>query len=121
MQHYDQHGKKYDFCFPDQTRSPKECPYSFDAYFIWKTAAHKGANVNYSDRMYQADYDKATKAFSAVQKGNRAQSLTMREARAVIDIYYDGKYDCVAYGLSCNQSTGYEIGIFWLREKKVQS
>lgn len=125
MQWVNEYGERqYDWCWPGGTRTRESHPYSFDAHFIWKD--WKGPNdkeacdVVYSDRMWQWDREKADKAFALVQRGQRIGDLRKDACSKIIESYYDGKYECAAYALCCNQSTGYEIGIFWLREKRKQ-
>lgn len=103
----------YDWVDPTQTRTPENYPYSFDAHYIWRENL-KGASGVYSDRMWEWDREKAKMAFDGV--GQRA-IRDKQKTKKVIEKYYDGKYECVGYALCCNVSNGYEIGIFYLKEK----
>lgn len=105
-------GNHYDWVDPSRTRSPEEYPYSFDAHYIWRDDL-TGATPIYSDRMWEWDWEKAKAAFKNNQRGRRVK----HECKEIIERYYDGKYECVGYALCCNVSNGYEIGIFYVREK----
>ncbi|WP_420415307.1 hypothetical protein [Roseibium sp.] len=106
---------EYDWVSGGHGRTPEEYPYSFDAHFIWKSAGVDEDSAIYSDRMWQWDRKKAKIAF---QDRQAARRLGRKEAEAIIDRYYDGKYECVGYAYGCNQSNGYPYGIFFIREKQ---
>jgi hypothetical protein len=109
-----ENAARYDWVDTNNTRTPEDYPYSFDAHFKWRDSL-KDATVVYSDRMWQWDYDLAKWAFNGLgQRGN----YTKQQCKDIIDAYYQGKYKCVGYALCCNQSSGYEIGIFYIKEIK---
>lgn len=104
---------RYDWVDPDRTRTPEEYPYNFDAHFKWREDL-EGADVVYSDRMWQSDWDLAKWAFNGLgQRGN----YTRQQCKDIVDAYYQGRYECVGYALACNQSSGYEIGMFYIKAK----
>jgi len=104
---------RYDFYDPNATRGPDSHPYNFDTYYTWRPQV-KYNNTIYSDRMREWDWDKAKAAFAGMPG---PQSMTPDQAKTVIDRYYDGKAECVGYAVSCNQSSGYPLGVFFVRDK----
>lgn len=112
-------GEEYDWCFNDsENRSPREYPYSYSGHYLWrefdKHNVPKGIESVHSDRMMGWDYDKYKKAF---HKAGFADNIKKEKAKEIIEIYYDGKYECVGYAIECNLSNGYPYGIFYIKEK----
>lgn len=106
----------YDFVNPRNNRGPDKYPYSFDTYFTWRPDPDKaeGAGAIYSDRMREWDWEKAKMAF---KDSGSTESMKPNQAKRVIELYYDGKYECVGYAVACNQSSGYPIGVFYIKER----
>ena len=101
--------KYYDFVNPRATRTPDDYPYSFDAYYLWKTKELDKAYPVYTDRMRQQDPEKASKAFKGLgQFGN----YTEKQCKQIVKDFFGNNAKCVGYALSCNVSSGYPIGIF---------
>lgn len=104
-------GERYDWVDRNHTRTPEKYPYSFDAHYLWRDDLSESTSV-YSDRMWQWDHEAAKYAFSNNQRGRRSRE----ECKDIIKKYYKGVYECVGYALCCNQSNGYEIGIFFIKK-----
>lgn len=109
---------QYDWVSAHGNRTPREFPYSFDPYYIWrdfdKTDIPDGVDSIYMDRMRNWDPDAYSKAIKAVDGMNR---MSKQFADTFIDTFYNGRYKCVGHALACNVSTGYEIPIFFIKGK----
>lgn len=106
----------YDWVDPSDTRTREEYPYSFSDHYIWREEAKmKGSSTVHVDRMFQQDYEKAKLAFGNLgQRGN----YTKAQCKDIIRKYFGEDMECVGFSLSCNISTGYEIGTFYIKTKK---
>lgn len=110
----------YDWCQPYGKRTREEYRYSYDDHYVWrefdKHDIPKCVDVIYSDRMREWDagsYELARKE----SKAGWMEDLTKEQAKRFIEIFYAGAYECVGFARSCNHSTGYGIGIFFIKEK----
>lgn len=106
---------RYDFYDADATRGPDTHPYNFDTYYTWRPKGTTYNNVIYGDRMREWDWEKAKAAFAGLPG---PQEMTPEDAKLAISRYYDGKAECVGYAVSCNQSSGYPIGVFFVKNVK---
>ncbi|GHB33689.1 hypothetical protein GCM10007094_23110 [Pseudovibrio japonicus] len=109
----------YDWVEPGQTRTPEEYPYNFDAHFKWrefdKLAHDEPRQVFYSDRMLSWDYEKYMESFGS---HGWLTSLTKEQCKKAVETYFGASQECVGFALCCNQSTGYPIGIFFVKPKQ---
>jgi hypothetical protein len=102
---------------PNQTNSKQEFPYSYSEFFIsgsHETIRQPGVTAAYSDRLWQWDYDKATKLW-AEHVGRNWQYAALSELSAFISAYEGKKLVAVALAEGCNPSTGYPYWILWYR------
>lgn len=111
----------YDWC-GDGQRTPEKYPYAFSTHFLWRDGEKgafgvAGSEAVYTDRMAGWDRQKAREALKDFDFFGTVPPHPQRTAcqRAVDHFFGPGKYTCVGYGLSCNQSNGYPIGVFFLR------
>lgn len=105
---------KYDWVNENETRSPEVYPYSFSSHYIWKLDETDGCDVIWADRLFDQDYEKATKAFGEYR--STSNYISPIAANHILKEFYGKKVDVVAYGLSCNVSNGYPIGMFFVRK-----
>lgn len=114
----------YDWCFGETGRTPEQHPHSYDAHYLWRDfdkadrEAMQAEEIQsvYSDRMMQWD----SKKYEAARKASKAgwiENIDRRTAEKFIESYYDGKMICVGFGKCCNVSTGYGIGLFFIKPK----
>jgi hypothetical protein len=113
-----------DWCFAQNSgRTRQAHPYSYDAHFVWRDfdkADMSGIVSVYSDRMRDWDPRKYDAAMSAATKATGrcwVEDLTKESTSRFIEVYYDGVMDCVGFGRACNVSTGYGIGLFFIKDK----
>ena len=111
-----------DWCFENNSgRTPREYPYSYDAHFSWRDfdkSDMEGIDIVYSDRMRDWDPEKYKTALNTVGRC-WIENISRDAAKRLIEIYYDGAYECVGFGRCCNMSSGYGIGLFYLRTRKA--
>lgn len=113
-------GPIYDWCFDDDPnkRTKEKYPYSYDAHYLWRDFEKdnmEGISSVYSDRMMQWDSEKYERARS-FSGGGWIESISKEAAKKFVQSYYGGKYNCVGFGICCNQSTGYGIGLFFIKD-----
>lgn len=96
-------------------RTPEDYPYGFSPYWLQRPEARVHAEWVYSDRMSQWDYEKFKHARQE-SEFNISYNFNFEACKKLIQIYYEGKYQCVGYALCCNVSSGYPIGMFALAE-----
>lgn len=118
MRVYDLMGyPNYDWVDNSCTRTPEEYRYSYSSHYVWrdfdKTNVPDNVFVVYSDRMSQHDYEKYNRVVAGV---GWIENIDKKTAKRIIKDYYGGKYACVGFARSCNQSTGYGIGMFFVKE-----
>lgn len=101
-----------DWVNPTQTRTPEQYPYSFDAYYVWRTDISDSSPV-WTDRMWQQNPELAQVAFSGRQ---RVREMYPEQCQQIIRDYYGPDWVCTGFALGCNQSTGYEIGCFYIKK-----
>lgn len=109
--------KTYDWCFGG-SRTPESHPYSYDAFYVWRDFDKddmSGIGGEYSDRLQQWEPEKYAHARREAGMG-AIENVTREQARKFIKAYYGGKYECVGYARCCNVSSGYGLGIFYIRE-----
>lgn len=106
----------YDWINPEKNSTPEDYPFSFDAFYLWrdfdKHNKPNGLDIIYTDRMYQWDYDKATKAFEGYRD---IRNLTKDDCMMIAKKYFGNETQCIGYALCCNASNGYPIGMFIIR------
>jgi len=105
--------------------TPSDSPFAFSGHYLWRAAGVRnarkgyieGATPSYTDRMSQSDREKAKQALEGFTfYGTRPNGDIATRCQKAVDTYYgEGKYELIAYELTCNISTGYPIGVFWMR------
>ena len=106
----------YDWVYPeDNNLTPREAPYSFSPYYVWRKNL-TDSNPVYTDRMWEWDREKAKEAFG--KHGQRVKEFSESECNKIVKAYFGSKYKCVGFSMECNRSSGYEIGVFYLKEEK---
>lgn len=109
-----------DWCYktPYTPRSPRQAPYNYDDHYVWrdfdKNDMPKGIAVEYSDRLSQRDRAKYEAARKFAGSGWDEQ-MTRKQAEDFVAHYFDGEYKCIGFAKSCNQATGYGIGVFFMQ------
>jgi hypothetical protein len=112
----DMHGKEYDWVFPErENRTPEQCPYGFDPYFLWKDRGFEEATAAHSDRMRDADKDKFSEAFVGLKN---LKKVTRKQAQSVVETFFGENFKCVGYAVDCNEASGNPIGVFYYLERE---
>jgi hypothetical protein len=98
-------------------KTPDECPYSYDAYVIWRKddSTMRVGHTSYSDRLLQWDYDKHNK-LCMKHFGNEGQMWDGREPCKVEAFLkdYHGEPGLGLVGImkGCNVSNGFPYWLF---------
>lgn len=115
--------RQLDWCFPQQSgrRTPQRYHYSHDAYFLWRDfKVGKGVTpaVIWSDRMRRNSPEKYENAVKSALSGRFDHyHMSKKDAKAFVKEFFGEGVECVGYGVGCNVSNGYPIGIFFIKEK----
>jgi len=122
--------ERLDWMFKDdsEAKTPREAMYSFDAHYLWRDFADKsdvpGHDIIYTDRMRQQDSDKWNAAIDpeSIEFGELGDlgpwklRIKREDAQIICKRYFGEDTVCIGYGLDCNVSTGYELGIFLIQK-----
>jgi hypothetical protein len=102
-------------------RSRESHPYNYDEYVIWQKDYKKAsANVVYSDRLLQWDYDKFNECCMKVW-GNEGQYFSNRESDDIekfLSLYFGKNINLTAITQGCNVSNGYPYWVFFYENKE---
>lgn len=112
--------KQLDWVVGDpENLTPAESPYAFSPHYLWRDKAKAKKSVSYpTDHLSAKDkprYIAARKAAGIDRVPHN--KVTKAQAQAFCDAYFEGGAECVGYVLSCNQSSGFQIGTFCVIHK----
>lgn len=113
---------------PDrENRTKSESPYAYSEYFVFRHGGRrdgyswnfgKDTHADYSDRLWQWDYEKARKACEGIE--GRMTHWGPDSASKFLSAYYGRPIECLALAEGCNPSSGYPYWIFWYRHAEVK-
>lgn len=108
-----------DWVDPRRTRGKIAHPYSYDAYYLWKSRARDmaGSGSDYSDRLAQGNSAKFTEACRMVP-GKGFNQYTRAEASLFLTTYFGRPMRAVALIESCNVSSGHPCWVFQYKEAR---
>lgn len=112
---------EYDWLSPHSTRTPDEYPYAYSEHYVWRDfkSGDGAVQAHYTDRMREWDGPKWRYATRNDRLKNYQSEPVHREAaQAVVSDYFGPEFECVGFAKSCNQSSGYPLGIFFVRKRK---
>jgi hypothetical protein len=106
---------------PDN-RTRQEYPYSYGLSYKWrdfnKYNTPSGLSCEWSDRLSQQEYKKYNLAKSLAKIG-WIEDANREQVERFVAHFYDGAYTCVGFATCANQSSGYGIGLFYLKSTYV--
>jgi hypothetical protein len=119
---------QYDWCGPGRD-TPEKSPRSFSTYYLWRSNSCEKTPFGYIEgaiplstaAMRQQNHAIAADALRGFSDfGTRPSGNIQQKCQRAIDVFYgEGVYECVAYAMSCNVSSGFPVGLFWVREAQV--
>lgn len=103
-------------------RTPLTHPYTYDGFIIWCGGENNEANMTiYSDRLLRWDYDKHNRLCEK-HFGNQGQYWSERDPEKIEafirDWCEDPELELIFVMQYCNQSTGYPIWRFDIKQNK---
>jgi hypothetical protein len=103
-------------------RTRRNHRYAYDAHYVWrefnKNKQPKSIDAVYSDRM--REWDGPLYESCITKDTGWIEDISKEEAKRIIHEYYDGTMECVGFARECNQSSGYGIGLFFIKPIKAK-
>jgi hypothetical protein len=108
---------------PNNTRTKGEYPYSYSEFYLYGGPAGRDASdeANYSDRLWQWDYNKTETLWKKHCEGHRYDNVPMAKLTAFMSEWHGRKVEVTALAEGCNPSNGYPYWIIWFRNVKEKS
>jgi hypothetical protein len=123
---YGMPSRMYDWVDPSDQRTREEYPYNFSSHYLFCDGDRGqfgivGADAVFTDRMRQQDREKASLALKGFSDfGTRPPGDIRKSCRKAVRLFCGPGVKCVGYALTCNQSSGYPIGIFFIQQSKAK-
>lgn len=113
---YDPWGSHVDSKWVDPTRTDEKWthPYSYSEFYIFGRSV-KGDGADYSDRLWQWNYEKADRLWKE-HVGCRWDQASAAQLSAFMSAYHGRPLRVTALAEGCNIGNGYPYWIVWYRD-----